>query len=506
MRHLILTAGNALLIAALLLRPHVVAGQAKAMSAALPPLGANASVIFTADNLGDVLAPQSRPVWQPKPATERPRGGVEIYAAAAPAVVVVRTADGHGTGFFISADGLLVTNHHVINTGLTHAPDASSATVHIGQMGTAGIMDLRSQGLRAVLYKSDPVRDLALLKVQPLPGQPAKFPFIKLSATAPRPGMDCAIIGHPSSGMLWTYRPCQVSSVGTWPKDLVNLVMTRLTATGANRQSVEEFIATQSNHRIMLTSAQANPGDSGGPVLDPSGALMGVTFAGPGNQAEDKFTYHVHLDEVRSFVANTPQNPMLLVPNPWSLPARTEVRDVDGDTVLDLLVAGDGERPEVLLFDLDGNSPRPASASNLAALVRNRKWDFEVAIDMRGVGYVAYYSSRTIATPPIWCLSPTRTLLWQLGNSCRGQVTAGCSNPVEVSTPDRSGAAWPPRPGPEVRRYSAASRIRVEALAAGRLSRFVVRCAASLVLLSPAHSHAQETMRAATASSATTRM
>ena len=311
---------------------------------------------------------------------------------------MVRTSGGHGSGLFITADGLLVTNHHVINSGLTHSPDASSALVHVGQIGTTGIMDLRSQPLRAVLYKVDPVRDLALLKAQPAVGQAAKFPYIKLSATAPRPGLDCAMLGHPSSGMLWTYRPCQVSSVGTWPRDLVNLVMPRLAAAGAARQNTDEFLGPQSNHRIMLTSAQANPGDSGGPVVDSAGALLGVTFAGPGNQAEDKFTYHVHVDEVRSFIANVPPAPMLLVPDPWDLPARANVADLDGDRIPDVLMASSGDQPQVLLFDLDGNSPRPTSERDVAVLVRDKKWDFEAAIDLRGAGYVSYYDTDNSGT------------------------------------------------------------------------------------------------------------
>jgi S1-C subfamily serine protease len=157
----------------------------------------------------------------------------------------------------------------------------------------------------------------------------------------------------------------------------------------------------QSGYRILLTSAQANPGDSGGPVLDTSGALIGVTFAGSGNQSEDKFTYHVHLDEVRSFVASVPKAPILLVPDPWDLPARVELRDLDGDRAADVLIASSGDRPEVLLFDLDANSPRPASNRELAAQIREKKWDFEVAIDQRDAGYISYYDTDNTGTPEL---------------------------------------------------------------------------------------------------------
>ncbi|HET9371673.1 MAG TPA: trypsin-like peptidase domain-containing protein [Vicinamibacterales bacterium] len=354
----------------------------------------NPTIVLTPKALRRIVTPDGPRGWTPDANLERPRGGIEVYSAAAPATVVVRTINGHGSGFVVSADGLIVTNHHVIESGLGNDATSSFATVHLGRLGSDGIMTLDPSAVRARLLRDDPENDLALLRLE-RPAGAAPLTFLKLAQTAPRPGMDCAIIGHPASGMLWTYRPCEVSSIGDFPRDMVELVMLRLRTSGVQQSQVDALVAGQPKRRIMLTSAQANPGDSGGPVLDRTGALIGVTFAGPGEVSEDKFTYHVHLDEVRQLLTNVPKAPIIFVPDPWDFGATVEPRDLDGDGRMDVLVAG-GDRPEMMLFDLDNDTPASllGSPDQLRALVIERKWDFEVALDLRGSGYVSFYDTQ----------------------------------------------------------------------------------------------------------------
>jgi hypothetical protein len=318
---------------------------------------------------------------------------VQLYASVAPSVVIVRTADGHGTGFLVSADGLIVTNHHVIRSGLRHRASGSYAMVNVGALSADGIMRLQGEAVEATLLKVDGSNDLALLKLVRPAGAPP-LPFLRLSAAAPKPGLDCAIIGHPSSGMVWTYRPCQVSSVGDFPRDMVNLVVARLAASAADRAEIETFIKGRPARRIMLTSAQANPGDSGGPVVDAQGSLLGVTFGGPADSDEDKFTFHVHLDDVRRLIAAAPGAGMLLPPDPWDFGPRAVLRDLDGDGRPDVLVAG-ANQPEVFLFDLDNDTPAALyeSSAALGRAISDRKWDFEAALDVRGSGYASFYDS-----------------------------------------------------------------------------------------------------------------
>ena len=141
---------------------------------------------------------------------------------------------------------------------------ASFAMVHLGRLEADGTMRLLPEAAKAYLYKDDPTRDLAVLKLAtPVPGL-TTVAHLTLSDVAPRVGQDCAIVGHPSSGMLWTMRPGEVAAIGQMPADLVNVVMLRLAS--ADRDTLTEQLRLTPSRRIILTSAQANPGDSGGPV------------------------------------------------------------------------------------------------------------------------------------------------------------------------------------------------------------------------------------------------
>ena len=348
-------------------------------------------VVVTAASIDRAFALPPARQWRGGVDRERPRGGSDVYATAGPAVVVVRTACCHGTGFFVSADGLIVTNHHVIREGLTHTPEGSVASVHLGVLGADGIMQLRPQESRALLLKSDPVNDLALLRLQG--PEAAATPFLKLAAAAPRPGQDCAILGHPVSGMLWTFRSCQIASVGDFPKDMMHTVMTRLSAQGPDRTEIETMVAAMPPRRTLLTSALSNPGDSGGPVLDRDAAVVGVTWGAPGNRDEEKFSYHVHFDALRRFLADVPSAAMLLVPDPWDFDLQVWAVDIDGDSKHDALFAGRLGNPEIVLLDLDNDSPAVVSGDQLDQIVVDRKWDFEFGYDLRGSGFTGFYDA-----------------------------------------------------------------------------------------------------------------
>jgi S1-C subfamily serine protease len=333
------------------------------------------------------------PVARPEPLalrSIRTRGGTELFAKVAPSVVVVRTSVGHGTGFVIDPAGFIVTNHHVIQQGLRHEASGSYAMVNLGHLETDGTMTLEQMERRAFVYKIDVGRDLALLKIEGASALPA----LQLADMPPRPGMSITIVGHPAAGMLWSIRPGQVASVGRMPGDMVDYVVAQLAASGDDKAAVTAQINAFPQRRILLTSAPVNPGDSGGPVVDDSGKVVGVTFAVPADPALSKVSYHIHLDELRAFLMQRPARAILVAPDPWDLGPQVELVDLDKDGRPDMLYAGTDQSADTFLFDLDGDTPRALLVPKaLDELVSKEKWEFEAGFHIGDDAMTAFYDS-----------------------------------------------------------------------------------------------------------------
>lgn len=359
---------------------------------ATPAFGPSAKVVVTDESVAS-LFDAGEGEWAPKVAPKS-RGGAEIFAKVAPATVVIRTATGYGTGFLISADGFVVTNHHVIADSLYFDPAkrASFAQVLTGRMAADGSIRLAAEPVPAYFYAADRRRDLALLKLAPAaPAQP--LPFVALSDKPPRPADGCNMVGHPRAGMLWTFRSCQVAAIGHFPADMTDVVVERLSGEEPARHEIEQGLAAVAGHRILISSCEANPGDSGGPVVDESGKLIGVTFAVPQRAELSKLTYHIHVDELRAFLATRPAAPTVLAPDPWALGPKLELVDLTGEGRAQLLEAGTGQ-PEELLFDLDGDTdPALLRARDLVALGRDHKFEAEFELRIARQRTTAFYDT-----------------------------------------------------------------------------------------------------------------
>ena len=139
-------------------------------------LGASPDQIFRA------IAPSSSDAWKPKAAEEKPRGpAADLYPKVAPAVVIVRAGEGHGTGAIIDPAGWIITNHHVIaDAEVDPVSGAQRAVIYRGRLD-GGFMRLIDDGIPALVYKASEEKDLALLKLVRLPDGMKNLPSVKLA-------------------------------------------------------------------------------------------------------------------------------------------------------------------------------------------------------------------------------------------------------------------------------------------------------------------------------------
>ena len=375
--------------AALLLLSLTAVGSAADRRSPFGNLRLDGKVMLT-DDVGQIFSalapkpPVSRQV-RLRVNDERSRGSaMRVYPKVAPAVVLVRTRDGHGSGFLIDKSGWIVTNHHVVKGAeIDPASGARRVTIYMGRLQD-GWMHVREQGLPALVYKIDKRKDLALLKLSRLPAGLTSLPFLKLAKHVPPPGSDCVAIGHPALGVLWTLRSGQVAGSGTWPQDRIDVVVQSLALTGSRKKKLMTVLKSAPKRRVIVSTCGLNPGDSGGPLVNEQGELIAVSFAIPTSTRRpgisvDKFSYHIHLAEVRSFIADRPARPALSVPDAWPPAVYRAMLDTDKDGRADTLVfvVKKDDPPTGLLLDLDQDSGKRRKQSKQTATSLRTAWDFE---------------------------------------------------------------------------------------------------------------------------------
>jgi S1-C subfamily serine protease len=141
-----------------------------------------------------------------------------------------------GSGIVLSSAGLVVTNDHVV---------AGASTVTVSFDGANGTTR------RATVIAVDRSKDLALLRV--VPEGLTLHPLSLADSRSTQVGDSAYAIGGPY-GLNWTLTTGVVSAV--------------------NRQINAPDGATVGH--VIQTDAALNPGNSGGPLIDSSGAVIGI--------------------------------------------------------------------------------------------------------------------------------------------------------------------------------------------------------------------------------------
>ncbi|HEY6637194.1 MAG TPA: MarP family serine protease [Solirubrobacterales bacterium] len=176
----------------------------------------------------DVAAPDSKIARDP-----------EVRTASGSVVRVLGTACGlgvEGSGW-VAAPGFVVTNAHVV---------AGETDTTVTPAGTDSALDAT-----AVHY--DPTNDLALLRVSGLDDTPLAF------ASAVERGTPGAVVGYPENGPL-TITPARVGATGP--------VITQ-----------DSYGLGPVTRQLTALRGEVHSGNSGGPLVDGEGEVMGTVFA-----------------------------------------------------------------------------------------------------------------------------------------------------------------------------------------------------------------------------------
>lgn len=169
--------------------------------------------------------------------------------------VTIVLGRGHGSGFFISDDGLILTNRHVVG-------DAETVNVRL-------LVGVEVVGRVLARHAA---RDVALVKVDLTRTQPLPFRL-----DPPRVGEEVYAIGAPIETRL----------AGSVTRGIVSAVRREL------RGGVELG--------MIQSDAAIQGGNSGGPLLDASGNVIGIAVEGHG-QMNSGLNFFVPIDEALRYL------------------------------------------------------------------------------------------------------------------------------------------------------------------------------------------------------------
>lgn len=147
-------------------------------------------------------------------------------------VWVVNTSYGAGTGFFITEDGYFLTNRHVVYHG-----NSREGNIWI-------VSHDERKKYKAIIKNVSKERDVALLQIVGMPSEAKPLPMLR-DFSAVRAGCDMMIIGN---GLDFGLAP--ITGTVKYPKE--------------------------KNGGDMVYTALTNNGDSGSPVLNRKGYVIGI--------------------------------------------------------------------------------------------------------------------------------------------------------------------------------------------------------------------------------------
>jgi S1-C subfamily serine protease len=180
----------------------------------------------------------------------------EIVGKVCPAIVCLEVGDYVGTGMIIDGTGYTLTSSHLLE-------DAQSATAIL----------YGGEQYNATVIARDETKDLAIVKIN---ATGIDFPFVSLGSSEKlRTGQDIIVIGY-SLGLAGE--------------------------TTISKGIISAFRSAEGVDYIQ-TDAAVNPGNSGGPLVDLEGNVVGVITFKLTGEAVESIGFAVAIDNAKQFIS-----------------------------------------------------------------------------------------------------------------------------------------------------------------------------------------------------------
>lgn len=173
------------------------------------------------------------------------------------AVATVLSDTGSGTGFFVSKDGYLLTNYHVVKPARFVKVRLATGRDLVGEV-----------------VRFDKTRDVALVKTESIDIQP-----VSLRVDEPNVGDEVYAIGSPLG-------------------DKFNTTLTHGVLSGYR---------TLAENRYLQSDVAILPGNSGGPLLDDKGNVVGITAMGLGAKGVAGMNFFIPIGDALAKLSIAPK-------------------------------------------------------------------------------------------------------------------------------------------------------------------------------------------------------
>jgi len=195
----------------------------------------------------------------------------------AESVATEKQQKGSGTGFLISSDGLIVTNKHVVEEGSA-------------EHGEYKVFLNSGKQYYAQLIGKDPLTDVAILKIFD-----KDLPYVELGdSDTLNVGTTVMAIGN----ALGRYR-------NSATKGIISGLGRNLQATDTNGNSINL-------DNVIQTDAEINHGNSGGPLIDLNGKVIGINTAI--DDAGSSIGFAIPINSVRNVINSVKEKGRIIRP------------------------------------------------------------------------------------------------------------------------------------------------------------------------------------------------